>query len=244
MNRIISVAFRASASAFLILAAGCASGPGQGPRGQGPNKQGPAAGLNQTQMLLARARQVQSEQGCARAVPTYRVVASFGEDYEVAQYELGACLIEIDGVNAHETALFREEGLLWIKRAAWGGNARAQHRLAHLLSGAGYEPARGFAADPQAAMGWALVYQANPARSLYALPDVADPVLNHLRSALSDDESAAASAFAADFDKIALASFTPPAAQRGNANSGRRGPPDGVRPDRRRADNTVVAQTP
>lgn len=244
MNRLFSGVLWASAGALLIFAGGCASGPQQGPRGQGPNQQGPAAGLNQSQMLLARARQIQSEQGCARAVPTYRVIASFGADYEVAQYELGACLIEIDGVNAHETALFRDEGLLWIKRAAWGGNARAQHRLAHLLSGAAYEPPRGFAPDPQAAMGWALVYQANPARSLYALPDVADPVLNHLRSALSEEESAAASAFASDFDKIALASFTPPAAQRGNANARRRGPPDGVRPDRRRADNIAVAAAP
>lgn len=212
MNRLRAGAIWAGA--LLILAGGCASGPEQGPRGQGP-----AAGLNQSQMLLSRARTLQREKGCARAAPTYRVVASFGADYEVAQYELGACLLDMEGANADETALFREEGLLWIKRAAWGGNARAQHRLAHLLSGAGYEPARGIAADPQAAMGWALVYRENPARALYALPDVAEPVLAHLQGALSEEESAAAGA-------------------------GRRGPPGGQRPRRRQADAVVIAEAP
>lgn len=229
----------AASGALLIMAGGCASGPQQGPRGQGP-----AAGLSQSRLLLASAREMQAEQGCAKAVPTYRIVASFGADYEVAQYELGACLLEMAANSGPEAALFRDEGLLWVKRAAWAGAARAQHRLASLLSGAGYDQGTGVAPDPQAAMGWALVYQANPARSLYALPDVPEPVFDHLRATLSEDARADADAFAANFETIDLAAFTPPATPRGNANTRRRGPPDGQRPQRRVADNSVVSHTP
>lgn len=225
----------AATCALLIAAGGCASGGGK--REAARERGGPGAGLNQSRVLLSRARDIQSEQGCARAIPTYRVVASFGEGYEVAQYELGACLLQIDGASPDETMLFREESVLWIKRAAWAGNARAQHQLAHILSGANYAAAKGVSPNPQQAMGWALVYEANPARELYALPDVAAPVLSHLQASLSEDEQTAATVFAKEFDEITLAVFTPPAQRRERNASGqqRRGSPDGRPKERRRA---------
>jgi len=219
--------------ALVLALAACASGPDRGPRGQGPGGAGVNQGLSQGQTLLARARHIQGEEGCARAAPAYRVVASFGADYEVAQYELGACLLEMTGVNDDETALLREEGLFWTRRAAWAGHARAQHRLAHLLSGANYDRVSDVAPDPVAAMGWALVYDDNAARSLYALPDVAEPVLEHLRASLSDEEAADADAFAASFETMAMAAFAPPAPSRA-AGSGRIRAPNGQRPGRRR----------
>lgn len=233
----------AATGALLIAISGCASGGGK--REASRERGGPGAGLNQSRMLLSHARELQSEQGCARAIPAYRVVASFGEGYEVAQYELGACLLNTDGANSNDTALFREEGVLWIKRAAWAGNARAQHRLAHLLSGADYEHIKGLSPAPQQAMGWVLVYNANPARELYALPDVAAPVLTHLQSSLSEEEQKAAQSFAASFDEISLAAFTPPAQpNRRNASGQRRGPSDGQRPERRRADTALLSLEP
>lgn len=228
----------AAAGTLLIAVGGCASGKREAARERG----GPGAGLNQSRMLLSRAREIQSEQGCARAIPTYRIVASFGEGYEVAQYELGACLLQINGASPDETALFREESILWIKRAAWAGNARAQHRLAHILSGADYAAAKGISPNPQQAMGWAFVYQENPTRELYALPDVAAPVLSHLQASLSEDERTAAAAFADKFDEIMLAVFTPPAQARNREASGRRGSPDGRPKERRRADDVTSSQ--
>lgn len=234
----MTIRWMTAAGAALIAAGGCASNNG---RETARENAGPAAGLNQSRMLLASARETQAEQGCAKAVPTYRIVASFGEGYDVAQYELGACLLEMASNGGPEAGLFRDEGLLWVKRAAWAGAARAQHRLAGLLSGAGYDQGTGVAPDPQAAMGWALVYQVNPARSLYALPEVPEPVLDHLRAELSESALADAAAFAEDFEQIDLAAFTPPAPPR-NADAARRQMMQGRnRPPRRLTDTEVAS---
>lgn len=208
----------------ILLAGTCAS---NGP----PERQGraPSDGLNQSRQLLAHARSVRAEQGCAKAIPAYRVISSFGDGYDVAQFELGACLVETDGATANETALFREEGVFWLKRAAWAGNARAQGQLAQLLSGAETTKVTGVAPVPVEAMGWALVYRENSARDLYNLPPVSIFVLDHLKATLSPEEAGAAAAFAEDFDKIKMASFSPPA-RRQNAHQAqgeRRRPPGG-----------------
>ena len=219
--------------------AACASGSNE----TRPAEQGPAASLGQSRLLLAHAREIQGERGCKQALPSYRVIASFGDGYETAQYELGACLLTIEGAGDHETALFREEGLFWLKRAAWAGGARAQHRLAHLLSGASPEKVEGVAPAPVEALGWALVYQENPTRALYALPPVKPQVLDHLRAALSPDLMAEADAFAASFEKVSLAAFTPPAMPRGAAAQRQGMPPGGRRPDQRRVEGTAAART-
>ena len=228
-----------TAATLAAASAACASGPKE-PRG---GERSAAASLNQSRLLLAHAREIQGERGCKQALPAYRVIASFGDGYETAQYELGACLLTIEGASDHETALFREEGLFWLKRAAWAGGARAQHRLAHLLSGADLEEIEGVAPAPVEALGWAMVYQENPTRALYALPPVKPPVLDHLRTTLAPELLAEADAFAAAFEKVSLAAFTPPPMARGNASNRRQGMPPGGRPDRRRVEDTASAQT-
>ncbi len=207
------------ASAFIMTA--CASGAQRqaGPT-QGSKGKGPGAGIDQAERLLATGRQIRAEKGCAAAAPTYRVIASFGEGYEVAQYELGACLLEIEGESARETALFREEGLFWLRRAAYADNARAQWRLANTLSGAPAAVSHGPAPEPGKALGWALVYKENAAHELYGLAPVNPNVLAHLHASLPDDAIARAEAFAAKFKPISMAVFSPP--PRENANSGPR----------------------
>jgi len=215
----------------LLIASACASSGGRDSR----QSHGPAAGLDQSQQLLARARSLQAEQGCAKAIPSYRVISSFGDGYDVAQYELGACLLDISGAGATETALFREEALFWLKRAAWAGNARAQGKLASILSGAPSQNVDGVSESLEEAMGWALVYQENSVRELYALPDVAAPVLNHLRTTLPPDAMHNAVAFADDFEKIAMTAFFPPArAQPKQAAQRERRRPEGGKQRRRR----------
>ncbi|VAW06538.1 hypothetical protein MNBD_ALPHA05-1504 [hydrothermal vent metagenome] len=186
------------------LLGACATGPSHEARG-------PAPSINQPERLLAYARQTQANKGCDKAIPTYRVIAGFGEGFEVAQYELGACLLEI-APTSKQAALLTQEGLFWLRRAAWAGNARAQWRLAMVLSGAPASPHAGNVdAVPTEAMGWALVYKENGTRALYGLAPVFPKVLNHLNTTLSQSAKAEATTFADDFVEVKMAIYTPPA---------------------------------
>jgi len=196
------------------LLGACAAGPSR-------EASGPTPALNQPERLLAHARNVQAEKGCEKAIPTYRVLAGFGEGYEVAQYELGACLLETAPASA-QAALLTQEGLFWLRRAAWAGNARAQWRLAMVLSGAPSPYAENVDAVPTEAMGWALVYKDNATRELYGLAPVYPKVLNHLNATLPQSAKAEAATFADDFVEVKMAIYTPPA---GNKNAKKAGKP-------------------
>ncbi len=171
---------------------------------------GPAASINQPERLLAHARNIQAEKGCEKAIPTYRVTASFGEGYEVAQYELGACLLEI-APTSEQAALLTQEGLFWLRRAAWAGNARAQWRLAMVLSGAPSPYTENVDAAPSEAMGWALIYKDNATRELYGLAPVYPKIINHLQATLPPSAKTEATTFANDFAEVKMAIFAPPA---------------------------------
>ncbi len=202
MLRLLTLAFAAAA-----LAA-CSSGPKRG--GPGGFSSGPI-GVNQPAALLAQARDLQAKQGCVKAAPVYRIVSGHGDGHDTAQYELGACLLEIDGENEIETALFRQEALFWLNRAAFAGNARAQGKLAEALSGAPAYRVGAVAADPVAARAWAIVYDANGTRDTFGLRPLPGLVTDHLSGALSPADEAAARARAAQFTKISMESFVPTA---------------------------------
>lgn len=192
----------AAAFAALVLLAACASGPA------GP--EGPASALNQAERLLTHARKIKAEKGCAEAAPTFRVVAGFGQGYEIAQHELGACLLEMTAGGGPEAALFREEALFWLRRAAWAGEARAQWTLANVLSGSAATHTHGVAARPAEALGWALVYEVNAVHELYGLARVNPAVLADLSKTLPAEAVAEAETFAADFEPVTMALFSPP----------------------------------
>ncbi|MEO1241659.1 MAG: hypothetical protein AAFX54_07090 [Pseudomonadota bacterium] len=198
-------------SITLIMTA-CASGR------SGPREAGPAPGIQQPGRLLAMARDTQAKRGCKSAIPAYRVISSFGDGYDIAQYELGACLLENVSENPAETALFREEAALWLRRAAWAGNARAQLKLAEALSGAaGYGHA--LAPNPEEALAWSAVYRENAKRDLYDLPNIPERVSEHLNATLDNEAQQRASQFADDFAAIKMAAFTPPRAGNGEGRS-------------------------
>lgn len=194
--------------------AACAGGPSRGPG----LVSGPIDVSAQSERLLVHAREERSEAGCAKAIPTYRVVASFGKGYDVAQYELGACLLDVEA-DGGDAALLRDEGVLWLRRAAYAGNARAQLALAEALA----------TNEPVEAQGWALVYAENAAHELYGLPNLSPAARRHLDASLSEAERQTAAAFARDFTEIDMAVFTPPpserAAQRGRGATGQGRPP-------------------
>lgn len=203
---------------FLIIivtvAACAAAGKNRPPGGQA---RGPGD-VDQPQLLLAHARDVQAKKGCKTAIPAYRVIASFGEGYDIAQYELGACLLTVESASDVEASLFAKEAAFWLTRAAWAGNARAQFKLATALSGASAAGEETLNPAPADALKWALVYEKNSARALYNMKPVSPPVMDHLNAALNSETLAAAHAFADSFTPITMAAFNAP--QRKNNGTG------------------------
>ncbi|MGE0408153.1 MAG: hypothetical protein AB7P23_02695 [Amphiplicatus sp.] len=155
--------------------------------------------------VMAYARDLRKEKGCEAAAPAYRVIAAMGEGFETAQHELGECLLSMQGARPEETALFRKEGLFWLERAAYAGNARAQRALA-LLYGAGDNAARA----PAEALKWALVYQKNPDADLYGYQSLPPTYVPGLRKDLGDAAIADAEAFAKGFSPIRLGVYSGP----------------------------------
>jgi hypothetical protein len=104
-----------------------------------------------------------------------------------------------------------------------------------VLSGASAYAVAHISPEPQRAMMWSAVYEANGARETYGLKSVGSLVMTHLQSTLSADAADAAKAEAAGFRKIAMSEFSPPARGRaeGRGQSQQRGQ-RGERPRRRR----------
>lgn len=215
--------------AALLLATGaCAAGP-KGPRADFDIADaGPASAPSEEEAsrIIAFARALREEKGCAAAVPTYRVVAAMGAGLEAAQHELGECLIAIEGASPAETALYKQEALFWLTRAAYAGNARAQRALA-VYYGAGDNPDR----SEKEALRWALVYQANGEADLYGYKALPPTFAPGLRSALSAAEVADAEAFAKTFSAIRMAAYkSPPRVKaRSSGEAAEAGPPGGGR---------------
>lgn len=182
--------------AGLLLLAACASGP------KGPPDGAAAVRAANGEAILAQARKTRADKGCAQAAPAYRVAAGMGEGFEAAQHELGECLIALNGTSPVETALFRQEGVFWLTRAAYAGNARAQRALA-LFYGAADNPA----GAPGAALRWAILYDKNSGADLFGyqgLPPTFEP---GLKAALSPAERAEVDKFVAEFTPITLTPF-------------------------------------
>jgi len=176
-------------------------------------------GVDQPSRLLAQARDLQASEGCAKAAPVYRIVASYGAGHDMAQFELGACLLMMTGASDAETALFRQEALFWLTRAAWAGNPRAQGKLAESLSGARPFAVSFLSADPAEAMKWSIIYNANGVRDVYGLQTLSSAVTDHLAATLDAAAVAKAQAQAAAFTKIEMSEFVPMARPSENGNA-------------------------
>jgi TPR repeat protein len=156
--------------------------------------------------ILTVARQIKNDKGCADAAPHYRVAAAMGEGFEVAQRELGGCLLEMTGSTDAETALFRKEGMFWLERAAYAGNAAAQKALATELA---KSPAA--SAD---AFKWALAFEKSGEAKLYGYAPLAPQFTEGLRAALTPQQIADAESFAANFSVVRMAPYAAPPRER------------------------------
>jgi len=214
------------ALAATIIAAGPAFAQPEPPTGAPPPDSAlapelPAVSEDDAGRLTSHARRLREEKGCAAAAAAFRVIAGMGEGQEVAQHELGECLMEIDGASPTETALFRQEGQLWLTRAAHAGNARAQRRLVVEMA-APASPLH----DAGGALKWALVYDKNPTADLYGYKALPATLVPGLKAALTPAEITEAESFAATFAPLFLQKFEAP--KRAREKGDRR--PTGERP--------------
>ncbi|MDZ7629219.1 MAG: hypothetical protein U5J99_12540 [Parvularculaceae bacterium] len=215
----ISIAFAACMTMSAAALAQPEPPPGAPPLAlpEGAEPQEPAVHQDSAGRLTAFARKVRAEKGCAAAAPAFRVIAGMGEGNEAAQHELGECLLDIEGANATETALFRQEGVFWLTRAAYAGNARAQRRLVTEMAA----PSSALH-DPKAALQWALVYAKNPTSDLYGYKTLPPTLVPGLEKEIGPEKSAQARALAQAFAPVTLAKFEGPKRER--QKSGERSP--------------------
>lgn len=118
---------------------------------------------------------------CDKAVPILRRLANEGEGYEIAQFDLGLCLIDLAKIDPSRSAMLDQEGATWILRAAKTGFGKAEAEAALL-----YLDGIGVPADAVEAEKWALIYHDNPMRLALGLPDLAPDASSRLDAALTD----------------------------------------------------------
>jgi TPR repeat protein len=117
---------------------------------------------------------------CDKAVPILRGLADEGAGYEIAQFNLGLCLIDQAKVDGQHAPDLNKEGASWVLRAANAGYGQAQAEAVLL-----YLDATGVAADPVEARKWALIYHGNGLRLALGLPDIAPDVVSRLDAAMT-----------------------------------------------------------
>jgi TPR repeat protein len=120
---------------------------------------------------------------CNIAVPALRLFAEHGVGNEIAQFNLGMCLLDFAAKehDAKPAGDMRQEGAQWIVQAANGGFGKAQAQAVVL-----YLDGTGVAVDPAEADKWALLYHDNGMRISIGMPDIGPAVKSRLDAALTD----------------------------------------------------------
>ena len=106
---------------------------------------------------------------CDKAIPIFRRLTNYGAGFELAQYNLGLCMLDIARAESDPTlaANLKQDGAKNIIAAADRGLAKAQVNLVTMyLDGTGVER------DPVQAGMWALIYHNNGARIAIGLPNI------------------------------------------------------------------------
>lgn len=174
--------------------------------------EGRMIGTETAARMIDRARALETENGCAEAVPTYRVLASYGRNFEIAQYELSRCLLSSDA-----PALDVAEAVVWLERAALAGHSPSQKLLATTLAETGlYQPA----------LAWAIVFNTDNGKAITPVADLTPAFMQQLESRLSPEQIAEAEEFALDFSREYMTAFKIPEGL-GQDAQGRGGPGGG-----------------
>jgi TPR repeat protein len=131
----------------------------------------------------AEGEQLRLNGQCDKAVPLLRAYANRGDGYEISQFNLGMCLLDLAAAqhDAGQAAAGRKEGADWIVLAANAGLAKAQARAVLV-----YLDGTGVPADPVEAEKWSLLYHRNSTRIAIGLRDIAPQVNDRLDAELTD----------------------------------------------------------
>lgn len=119
---------------------------------------------------------------CDKAVPVLRNYAASETGADIAQFNLGMCLIDLARPehDAKRAGDLRTEGAQWILRAANAGMDQAQAEAVLL-----YLDGIGVAVDPVEADKWALLYHDNGMRIAIGMADLSGDVKDRLDAALN-----------------------------------------------------------
>lgn len=127
----------------------------------------------------------QKEQGnCVEAIPTFKRMAAWGRGFEVAQFQLGDCYLQIaQDKQDPERAEFETKGFTWVEKAAQSNQADAQASLANLyLVGTGADK------DLIEAGKWLVIFDRNAAVSFTSSAEMNASIRVQIEAALSSAE--------------------------------------------------------
>ncbi|HEY0106005.1 MAG TPA: hypothetical protein VGB91_07975 [Rhizomicrobium sp.] len=129
-----------------------------------------------------KAEELRLAGNCREAVPILRQLAARGDGYELAQYNLGLCLLDLGKAepDAQRAASLRLDGAAFVLNAANHNLPKAQASLAQM-----YLDGNGVARDPVEAGKWALLYHANGTRFALGLPNISADLQTRLDAVLT-----------------------------------------------------------
>lgn len=128
----------------------------------------------------SRAEDLRLKGKCDQALPLLRGIIDNGGASEIAQFNLGLCLLDLAAVDTAHAADMKKEAVQWIVSASDAGLARAQAKAVTLLL-----DGTGGTSDLVEAQKWAILYRGNPTRYSFGLPDLPDDVTARLDKALT-----------------------------------------------------------
>ncbi|HJW42105.1 MAG TPA: hypothetical protein VJ476_12895 [Rhizomicrobium sp.] len=120
---------------------------------------------------------------CNLAIPILRALVARGDGYELAQYNLGLCLLDTakTAPDVQQAASLKHEAALLILNAANHDIPKSELSLVEM-----YLAGIGVPRDPVEAGKWSLIYRASGARVALAMPNISDDLQARLDSVLTD----------------------------------------------------------
>lgn len=177
----VSIAACLAVPALAQMAGGRAGNPADQPIDPGGDQ--PSIQTKQAPDPEGDAEDLRLAGKCQEAIPILRRLAVGGDGFELAQYNLGLCLLDTgkSEPDAGRAAGLKQEGAAFIVKAANHNLPKAQASLAEI-----YLDGNGVARDPIEAGKWALVYRGNGERFALGLPNIPEALQARLDAALTD----------------------------------------------------------
>jgi TPR repeat protein len=131
----------------------------------------------------AKAEGLRQDGKCQQAIPIFRALAAQGYGYELSQYYLGLCLLDVSKAqtDAQRATSLKHEAAGWIIKAANSGLPNAEKSLVAI-----YLNGDGVNTDSVEAGKWSLIYHTDGQRLALGLPDISPDLQARLNSLLTE----------------------------------------------------------